>query len=302
MEKILTKKQKLIISVIAIFLVLVTILGITYAYFLTRVNGNTEENSVIISTAKLELIYDDGNGLIEVMEKIEPGVTIESKTFSVFNNGTHTIDNYAIYIENIINNFERPQDLRINITCKAYDTINKKYIEDCTGLTNSIYPTLNNKLVSNSIEVGIRHEYKLTINYINELEIDQSNDMNKSIKGKIQIYDLNDIIEITGTISNYEEGDFIVLGDNKQTSQIINNTYKIVGLSPENHTITLKNNKKTDSGNIITTTKGTKTILVERGEEEKLVDSTLFVTNSSNTINLNITNVINNELILEKSN
>lgn len=303
MEETVSKKQKIIISIVAIFLVLITLLGITYAYFVTRMNGNTNENSVIISTAKLELVYNDGNGLIEVKEKIEPGTTIETKTFTVENNGTHTIENYAVYVENIINNFERTQDVRINITCKAYDTINKKYLENnCNGLTDGTYPILNSKLVSNSIDVGIRHEYELTINYVNEEEIDQSNDMNKTIKGKIQIYDLNDSVDITGTIANVQEGDYVVLGDNIQISQIVNGTYKIVGILPETYTIHLKNNSKNESGETTTVTKGSKTILFERGEEEKLEGNTLYITTSSDAITLNITNIIDNELVIEKGN
>lgn len=302
MEEIVTKKQKIMISIIAIFLVLITLLGITYAYFLTRVRGNTNENSVILSTANLLLEYDDGNEILESDGVIIPGTTIESKTFSVENKGTETISNYGIFLENVINNFERTQDVLLTITCKVYDTVNKVYLETtCNGLTDSTYPTINGLLITNSIDINRRHDYTLKVNYKNEVEIDQSNDMDKTIKGKIQIYDLNDIVNISGTVANAQDGDYIVLGDNSQISQIKNGTYKLVGIAPETYTIYVKNDTKNANGEVVTTIKGSKTIQVELGEEEKLENDILYVTSSSQNITLNITS-INTELTIEKVN
>ena len=302
MEEIMTNKQRVIVSVIGIFLVLITLLGITYAYFVTRIQGNTNESSVIISTANLLLKYTDGNGLLEPKEKIIPGTTIESKTFSVENLGSTTIDNYGVYIENVINEFERTTDLKMTLRCEIYDTINKTYInENCNGLTDTTYPTSNVLLITNSIPTNIRHDYTLTINYANETEIDQSNDMNKTIKGKNQIYDLNDIVDISGSITNATEGDYIVLGDNLQTSQINDGSYKLVGIGPEIHTIYVKNDTKNESGEIVTTIKGSKTLQVELGNEEKLENDILYITSTSSDITLNITS-IDTELTLELAN
>ena len=37
----MNRRQKIIVSVTGIFIVLLILVGLTYAYFLTRINGNT---------------------------------------------------------------------------------------------------------------------------------------------------------------------------------------------------------------------------------------------------------------------
>ena len=299
MEQIMTKKQRIVVSIVGIFLVLVTLIGITYAYFLTKIEGNTNDSSIILSTANMLLRYTDGNGLIEPDEKIIPGTVIETKTFSVENLGTDIVNNYGVYLENVVNYFERPQDLKLTLRCEIFDLENKTYLEgNCNGLTNATYPTLNTLLVTNSIDVNIRHDYTLAIEYKNELEIDQSNDMNKTIKGKVQIYDLNDSIDISGTVSNASDDDYVVIGDNLQTSRIINGKYKIVGLVPESYTITIKNDSINEAGEIVTTTKGSKTFTVEIGNELKYENDILYITDTTDNITLNITNIAT-ELTIE---
>ena len=55
-------RQKLTLGVAAIFMVTLTIVGVTYAYFVTRVTGALTE-SAVIETAKIGAIeYVPGNG------------------------------------------------------------------------------------------------------------------------------------------------------------------------------------------------------------------------------------------------
>ena len=60
----MNRKSKIIVSVVGITIVLLALLGITYAYYLTRIEGNTNTNSISVSTADLKLKYDNGNGNI----------------------------------------------------------------------------------------------------------------------------------------------------------------------------------------------------------------------------------------------
>ena len=76
----MTRRQKLTVSIVGVTLILLTLLGITYAYYLTRIEGNTNENSISITTAKLELLYADGNGEL-TFTSIMPGTDLTSKTF-----------------------------------------------------------------------------------------------------------------------------------------------------------------------------------------------------------------------------
>ena len=111
----MSRKNKIIVSVVGITIVLLALLGITYAYYLTRIQGNTNTNSISITTANLLLKYDDGSGAI-VEENIMPGVTF-TKTFSVTNEGNAKIDNYVVYLEEVINDLTRTQDLTYTLTC-----------------------------------------------------------------------------------------------------------------------------------------------------------------------------------------
>ena len=95
----MNRRQKIVLSVTGIFLVLLLLVGLTYAYFLTRITGNTNDKSISVSTANLAIVYgnDDGS-VIGEGEKITPGTTFEPKTFTVTNEGNDTTE-YVVVIE-----------------------------------------------------------------------------------------------------------------------------------------------------------------------------------------------------------
>ena len=75
----MNRRQKIIVSVTGIFLVLLLLVGLTYAYFLTQITGNNNPKSISVSTANLAIVYGDGNGIITSDELIMPGTTLDSK-------------------------------------------------------------------------------------------------------------------------------------------------------------------------------------------------------------------------------
>lgn len=172
-------RKKIIISISALILLVLTLLGITYAYFTTKISGNTSDKSVVVTAAKLELTYNDGNGAV-IVEKVEPGITLESKTFTVKNTGTKDIDSYDVVMEVIENELEFYGDLVYELTCASDG-------EACHGSSSS-FPTEDKVLITNSIKVGVTHSYTLTVTY-KETGLDQSNDMNKKVEGNIIIRD-----------------------------------------------------------------------------------------------------------------
>ena len=101
------KNKHIIISGIALFLITILLLGLTYAYYKTKVIGNNNEKTISSVGKKLEITYADGNGVIEAAE-IEPGYTA-TKTFSVKNTGDDTAT-YSIKLDNITNTFSRTED------------------------------------------------------------------------------------------------------------------------------------------------------------------------------------------------
>jgi len=198
----MNRKQKIIVSITGIFIVLLALVGLTYAYFLTRITGNSNDKSISVTTANLELVYQDGNGILKT-SKLEPsndyitffdddGNEHESKIFTVTNNGNATVEGYKVYLENVQNQLERKDDLVYTLSCKSYT----KYGEEdqaisgeCTGVnTETTFPSVITNIVSNDIAVGITHEYELKAKY-KEMNVDQSIDMNKVISAKINIAD-----------------------------------------------------------------------------------------------------------------
>jgi len=198
----MNRRQKIIVSITGIFIVLLALVGLTYAYFLTRITGNENDKSISVTTANLQLVYADGNGILETgnLEPSDDYITFldgdgnehESKIFTVTNNGNAIVEGYKVYLENVQNQFERKDDLVYTLTCKSYvdyDEETKAISGECTGVnTETTFPSVITNIVSNDIAVGITHEYELKVKY-KEMNVDQSVDMNKLLSAKINIYD-----------------------------------------------------------------------------------------------------------------
>ena len=188
----MNKKQKIIVSVVGISIVLLTLLGLTYAYFLTRIQGNTNDKSISVTTANLELTYGDNSA--EILGKdltlIPSDTEIGTKTFTVTNNGNDT--SYVVVIENVsvtkasdgsTTTFES-NDFRYTLTCTKSDGTS------CDGVsTQSVFPINGGVLVGNSIKEGDVHTYTFKMWYI-DTGIDQSNDMGKTIQARLNITDI----------------------------------------------------------------------------------------------------------------
>jgi len=266
----MSRKNKIIVSVVGITIVLLALLGITYAYYLTRIQGNTNTNSISITTANLLLKYDDGSGAI-VEENIMPGVTF-TKTFSVTNEGNAKIDNYVVYLEEVVNDLTRTEDLTYTLTC-----------DNCSG-SEGEYPKFAGIIATNSIEVGETHNYTLTITYENLPNTDQSIDMGSRINGYIQIYNLTDIVDLTGNVTNAVDGDYVQINSVQKISQIVDGKYTLGAIEPGNHTITVRYLDENDEEQI----RSTKTITIQKGETAEVSENVITVTNDSQTVNINI--------------
>ena len=273
----MNKKQKIIVSVVGITIVLLTLLGLTYAYFLTRIQGNTNDKSISVTTANLELTYADGNGTI-TSNNIMPGTTLTDKEFTVTNNGNATVDNYAVYLEELVNELTRPDDMVYRLTCTS-----SKENKACKGVNETTFPKLAGIIVTNSIDVGEIQTYKLTVTY-KEMNVDQSADMNKKVSARVQIYNLADIVDVTGTVTNASAGDYVEMHSNPKTSMITtDNKYLIAAVEPGTHTLYVKDKDGT--------VKGSKEITIKKGNTASVSGTNITVTNDSQTINADITKI-----------
>ena len=176
----MNRKQKIIVSITGIFIVLLTLVGLTYAYFLTQITGNTNPSSIKVTSADLKLEYIEGNGLISA-EGVMPNKTLDVKTFKVKNTGTAKVE-YTILFENVINTFINESDIR-------YELKNTTTNETVTGFVRNflIEGYENQKILANvEIEKDEIHEYELTIRYVDTGK-DQSIDMGKKISFRVNI-------------------------------------------------------------------------------------------------------------------
>ena len=282
----MNRKQRIIVSVTGIFIVLLILVGLTYGYFLTRINGNTNAKSISVTTANLEIEYNDNNDII-TGNKIEPGITLPSKTFTVTNNGNGTVD-YNVGLVNIINNFVNTNDLVYTLSCNSSVT-NK----ECSGTDETAFPTLNSFIVNNSIDKDEVQTYVITVTY-KETNTDQSDDMGKELSAKIDIFDTKSLT-IQGSVTNSNDNDYVVIHSKEQESQILNGNYKFIGILPDEHKITIKNRKTTTTKETnLNVSKGTPSVSGSKiiyDDEKNVADMDININN--NTVTLDITKISN---------
>jgi len=120
--------------------------------------------------------------------------TTRTKTFTVTNNGNAKVTDYQVYLENVVNELERNDDLVYTLTCETNDETNSPCTNEIDEETT--FPSINGTILTNSLDTNDVHTYTLTLTY-KEMNVDQSIDMNKKISAKINIYDKNDIEDLT---------------------------------------------------------------------------------------------------------
>mgnify|MGYP004521850289 FL=1 len=200
----MNKKQKIIVSVVGITIVLLTLLGLTYAYFLTRIQGNTNDKSISVTTADLKLVYGDGSDGVIGGENLIPSDTIYTKTFTVKNEGNANVE-YGVYLIDVINTLVRKDDVKCTLNCTTDGTITCNKVT-----TETTFPSGIKQLVTNEIEPGKTHTYTFTFTY-KDTNTDQSIDMGKELSAKIQIF------------GKQPNGEFFPFEDGSLASAIINN-------------------------------------------------------------------------------
>ena len=317
----MNRRQKIIVSVTGIFLVLLVLVGLTYAFFVTRIRGNNNPTSISVTTANLELVYQDAdNGdIIGKNMIIEPNSTtpIGEKTFTVTNNGNATIDNYAVIIENLavkyvetqtvdgtlqtegevtslVNGEDGSPDMKLVITCES--NVEGK---TCNGM-NGYLPEKSGILLTNTIEEEEIQTYKATLTYLED-GTNQSDDMNKTIEGRFNIIDTNNTVDIEGTVENSEGLTKVTINSEYKESVIYpDGTYKFVGVKPDIHTIRTVGTDTTEVGKIS----------IIKGESEN-IGTTIYngveiteitMTDESRTVTIDVNATANTTTVNEKLN
>jgi len=182
----ISKSNKIKIIVITALIFLVSIAGISYAYFTIQITGNDTASSMRLRTANMSLVYND----VQIVsgEYAEPGWT-QTKTLTVTNNGN--VDAYYNIIWRDLYNEVINGELVISATCSATSgscpTISETAVP--TRLTESTGAVVKANI---SIAPGVTHTYTLTALF-KETGSNQNYNQNKEFYGTLNIAEATEI-------------------------------------------------------------------------------------------------------------
>ena len=167
-------KLSMIFASIGIILISIFMIVSTYAYFSINVFGEGKKINLSTFDGNTDVVYTDTSNVSMVNAYTGEEIT---KTFTIKNKGDYDIY-YDIRLENVVNNFENPDDLVYTI---IEENNNGAYRKE------SIIPTSDETLASNiKIKKGMTHSYKMVITFL-KTDMDQSNNMNKTFSSNINI-------------------------------------------------------------------------------------------------------------------
>ena len=202
------KKQ----TILVVASLLLVVLSVTLAYFTAQIIGKGKDVSV--SSADLKIIFTDSDGSISGTN-IEPGKWNVTKTFTIENKSNETYK-YNIVIQDLVNTFVTNGYLQYKITSTngGYNMTEFKDVPKSETATDTILA------YSASIDVGVTQTYTVEFIYKNDESVDQSEDMGKTLSGKLFITE--------GTINiyaGYEKGTlgYQIMGDNPTRGTRSNN-------------------------------------------------------------------------------
>ena len=173
------KDDKKYIYVVAVLLLVVVALGISYAWFSAIITGNDTAKNNKVVTGNLELTYTDTNEIS--LDNVIPGDSF-TKEISVKNTGTLNAK-YNLVWQSLTNTITN-NELVIEATCKR---LNSSGTEEGTCESISQTPVSSNTIKKKiSIEPNITHEYTIKVTFIDTGE-PQNYNKNKSFNGKLGI-------------------------------------------------------------------------------------------------------------------
>ena len=183
------KEKKYLIY--GVCLVLILLVGLTYAYFSIIILG--EKKKVTVNTTDLRIVFDNGDDIEGI--NIEPGWSI-TKTFSV-ENKTSNEYKYNLVFKDLINTFVTKGYLVYKIT----STNNGYNMSDYKDIPKS--NTLKNKVIEYSVPISsnTKQEYTIEIKYISDDNVDQGDDMGKELSAYLYIEEGTE-----NMYAGYEEG------------------------------------------------------------------------------------------------
>ena len=217
-------RKKKIICIILLFVVLVSIIGFTFAYIGTRILGNSNSKKMSFTSKKVSVTYKEISNTSSG-ETISPGYQY-LKIFTATNTGNVEVK-YHIYLDEVENNFIRVQDITYtlyrksgnnSLTSSNYST--GEVVSSGTFPINNTYIKIN-ELLNNPGDV---YTYALKINYNTSSE-SQDSDSGHVFGFKVQLH-TNMVDNIKNAITSFDEG---TLAYNIYTSAMYGKNQTVLG-------------------------------------------------------------------------
>lgn len=194
----MNRKTSIIISITGITMIILILLGFTYGYYLTRIDGNENSKSVSITIGEMSVQYTDLSQA-ELSAIIEPGYETY-KMFTIENTG-NVRGIYSIYLTDVVNEFVRTDDIQYTLYRKLNESIED--LNDSEIIATGTFPKNNAYIKTNEVieNPGDFYTYALQITYINSTE-NQNEDQGHSFSGKIEIHAMPTSPYSEGTLAN----------------------------------------------------------------------------------------------------
>ena len=206
------KKQ----TILVVASLLVVVLSVTLAYFTAQIIGKGKDVSV--SSADLKIIFTDSDGAISG-SNIEPGWS-DTKTFTIENNSKSEYK-YNIVIQDLLNTFVTNGYLQYKITSTndGYNMTEFKDVPKSSVATDTILA------YSVVIPNGVTQIYTIEFKYANDESVDQSEDMGKTLSGKLFITEgtegtvtlLSQLLADKSTVLTRTDYSTVLTNDNAKT-------------------------------------------------------------------------------------
>ena len=167
------------IYILLVVSILITVIGVSLAFFALNIIGNENAKDVVITTGDLKLLLTDGSAVS--LSDAKPGDSV-TKTITVKNTGTKEIS-YNLVWQNLVNGITN-NELIVDGTCK---NLNSSNTEDGTCSAISKKAVKEGNITSNiPIKPGYTHEYVVRVTFKDTGTL-QNYNLNKSFTGKIGI-------------------------------------------------------------------------------------------------------------------
>lgn len=174
MKEKITKNKTVFTGIIITFIFVLTLIGVSFAYFVTQVTG--EGKDVNVTAGIRELTLSDNTAVD--FGTIMPGWT-DTTTLTVTNTGD-LATYYNLVWENLTNTLTRRQDLTVSITStNGGGTLSTTTVPASGSNINIISDIL--------IQPNTSQTYTFTFSYAKSTTEDQTADANKTFSGVLDI-------------------------------------------------------------------------------------------------------------------